>query len=92
MTHDHLGPNVKVESNLIPPGHGFGLGFAVRMQPGMAHYPGSVGQYFWGGRAGTQFWVDPVEKLWALLMIQAPGQREYFRVLIRNLVYAAVDS
>ena len=92
MTHDHLGPNVKVEFNLIPPGHGFGLGFAVRMQPGMAHYPGSVGQYFWGGRAGTQFWVDPAEKLWALLMIQAPGQREYFRVLIRNLVYAAVDS
>jgi CubicO group peptidase (beta-lactamase class C family) len=92
MTSDHLGPGVKVESNLIPPGHGFGLGFAVRLQPGMAHYPGTVGQYFWGGRAGTQFWVDPKENLWALLMVQAPGQREYLRVLIRNLVYAAVDS
>ena len=92
MTSDHLGPNVKVESTLIPPGHGFGLGFAVRRERGMAHYPGSVGQYFWGGRAGTQFWVDPQEQLFALLMVQAPGQREYLRVLFRNLVYAAIES
>jgi CubicO group peptidase (beta-lactamase class C family) len=92
MTSDHLGPGVKVESNLIPPGHGFGLGFAVRLERGMAHYPGSVGQYFWGGRAGTQFWVDPKEGLFALLMVQAPGQREHLRVQLRDLVYAAIDS
>jgi CubicO group peptidase (beta-lactamase class C family) len=92
MTSDHLGPNVKVDSPLIPPGHGFGLGFAVRLKPGMAQFPGSVGKYYWGGRAGTQFWIDPKENLFALLMVQAPGQREYLRVLIRNLVYAAVES
>ncbi|ETR75595.1 beta-lactamase [Afipia sp. P52-10] len=92
MASNHLGPNVKVESHLMPPGHGFGLGFAVRTEAGLAPYPGSVGQYFWGGAAGTQFWVDPKENLWALLMVQAPGQREYIRVLFRNLVYAAIDS
>jgi CubicO group peptidase (beta-lactamase class C family) len=92
MTSDHLAPSVKVESPLIPPGHGFGLGFAVRRERGMAHYPGSVGQYFWGGRGGTQFWVDPKEQLFALLMVQAPGQREYLRVQLRDLVYAAVDN
>jgi len=92
MTSDHLGPSVKVDSPLIPPGHGFGLGFAVRLKPGMAQFPGSVGKYYWGGRAGTQFWIDPKENLFALLMVQAPGQREYLRVLIRNLVYAAVES
>jgi CubicO group peptidase (beta-lactamase class C family) len=81
-----------VDSPLIPPGHGFGLGFAVRLKPGMAQFPGSVGKYYWGGRAGTQFWIDPKENLFALLMVQAPGQREYLRVLIRNLVYAAVES
>ena len=79
MTHDHLGSGVKVESNLIPPGHGFGLGFAVRKEPGMAHYPGRSAST--SGAAGTQFWVDPVEKPWALLMIQA-GPAQYFRVLI----------
>jgi CubicO group peptidase (beta-lactamase class C family) len=92
MTSDHLAPSVKVESPLIPPGHGFGLGFAVRRERGMAHYPGSVGQYFWGGRGGTQFWVDPKEQLFALLMVQAPGQREYLRVQLRDLVYAALDN
>jgi CubicO group peptidase (beta-lactamase class C family) len=92
MTSDHLGPNVRVDSPQIPPGHGFGLGFAVRTHPGMAPYPGSVGQFYWGGAAGTQFWVDPKENLWALLMVQAPGQREYVRMQFRNLVYATIDS
>jgi CubicO group peptidase (beta-lactamase class C family) len=92
MTSNHLAPNVKVESPLIPPGHGFGLGFAVRLERGMAPFPGSVGKYYWGGRGGTQFWVDPKENLFALLMVQAPGQRNYLRILIRDLVYAAVES
>lgn len=92
MASNHLGADVKVASHLMPPGHGFGLGFAVRTEQGLAPYPGSVGQYFWGGAAGTQFWVDPKENLWALLMVQAPGQREYIRVLFRNLVYAAIES
>ncbi|MBN8906206.1 MAG: serine hydrolase, partial [Rhodospirillales bacterium] len=71
-------------------GHGFGLGFAVRKVAGMAPFPGSVGSYFWGGAAGTTFWVDPAERLFAVLMIQAPAQREYYRVLFRDLVYAAL--
>ena len=54
--------------------------------------PGSVGQYFWGGLAGTTFWVDPAEELFAIMMIQAPGQRDYFRTLFRDLVYAAFDD
>lgn len=92
MASDHLGAEVNVESHLIPPGHGFGLGFAVRTHKGMAPYPGSLGQFFWGGAAGTQFWIDPAENLWALLMVQAPGQREYVRVQFRNLVYAAIEN
>jgi len=92
MAADHLGADVDVSSHLIPPGHGFGLGFAVRTHKGMAPYPGSLGQFFWGGAAGTQFWVDPAENLWALLMVQAPGQREYVRVQFRNLVYAAIEN
>ena len=33
----------------------FGLGFGVRLQYGLATTPGSVGDYFWGGWAGTTF-------------------------------------
>jgi CubicO group peptidase (beta-lactamase class C family) len=91
MTADHLGP-ITGAPDLLLPGYGFGLGFAVRLQPGIAHVPGSVGQYFWGGLAGTTFWVDPAEQLFAIMMIQAPGQRDYFRTLFRDLVYAAFDD
>jgi CubicO group peptidase (beta-lactamase class C family) len=91
MASDHLGPNIRVDSPLMPEGHGFGLGFAVRTHAGMAPFPGSVGQYFWSGVAGTFFWIDPVEDLFAVFMMQGPGQRQYIRSMIRDLVYAAVE-
>jgi CubicO group peptidase (beta-lactamase class C family) len=74
----------------LPAGHGFGLGFAVRKQLGVAPVPGSVGTYFWGGLAGTSFFVDPALDMFACLMLQAPNQREYYRMLFRDMVYAAV--
>lgn len=91
MASNHLGAQVKAESHLLPPGHGFGLGFAVRTDAGMAPFAGSVGQFFWSGMAGTFFWIDPAEDLFAVFMSQGPGQREYFRTLVRSLVYAAVE-
>jgi CubicO group peptidase (beta-lactamase class C family) len=92
MTADHLGPSVKIQAGtLMQPGIGFGLGFAVRTQEGMAPFPGSPGQYFWSGMGGTFFWIDPKEELFAVFMSQGPGQREYTRTLARNLVYAAVE-
>lgn len=91
MASNHLAAGVKVESHLLPPGHGFGLGFAVRTDAGLAPYAGSVGQFFWSGVAGTFFWIDPKEDMFALFLSQGPGQREYFRTLVRSLVYATVE-
>jgi CubicO group peptidase (beta-lactamase class C family) len=91
MASNHLDPSVKLESHLVPAGHSFGLGFAVRTHEGMAPFAGSVGQFFWSGMAGTFFWIDPKEDLFAVFMSQGPGQREYFRSLVRSLVYAAVE-
>lgn len=89
MTSDHLGA-IDRPYDTLPPGHGFGLGFAVRTSAGIAPFPGSVGNYYWGGAAGTTFWADPAERLFATMMIQAPVQREHYRVLFRDLVYAAI--
>lgn len=89
MTADHLG-TIPANGTLLPPGHGFGLGFAVRTALGVSPVPGSVGLYYWGGIAGTTFFVDPAEDLFAILMIQAPNQRDYYRPLFRDLVYAAL--
>ncbi len=90
MTSDHLGAHVAKNHYLLSPGHGFGLGFAVRTDPGLAPTAGSVGEYFWGGIAGTAFWVSPRESMFAILMVQAPDYRDYFRMLFRNLVNAAI--
>jgi CubicO group peptidase (beta-lactamase class C family) len=91
MTADHLGPEVRIGTRfLLAPGHGFGLGFAVRRDAGMAPTPGTVGEYFWGGIAGTAFWIAPQEDMIALMMIQAPGQRDYYRQLFRFLANAAL--
>ena len=91
MVSDHLDSKVKVDSPLMPAGHGFGLGFAVRAQNGMAPFTGSAGQFFWSGMAGTFFFIDPVEDLFCVFMMQGPGQREYIRAVLRDLVYAAVE-
>ncbi len=91
MTADHLG-NIPIHGALLPPGHGFGLGFAVRRSAGEAAVPGSVGLYYWGGIAGTTFFVDPAQDLFAMLMIQAPNQRDHYRELFRNLVYATLTE
>jgi len=92
MASDHLGPEVKLSGHLLAlPGYSFGLGFAVRMLEGIAPFAGSVGDFSWGGIAGTSFWIDPREELFAVFMSQGPGQRQYLRSLLRSLVYAAVE-
>jgi CubicO group peptidase (beta-lactamase class C family) len=91
MASNHLDPSAKINGTLLSPGHGFGLGFAVRTHEGMAPFAGSAGQFFWSGMAGTFFWIDPQEELFAVFMTQGPGQREHLRTMLRSLVYAAVE-
>ncbi len=96
MTSDHLGPRIPIAptlggSVLMPTLYTFGLGFAVRPSDGLAFAPGSAGDFYWGGYAGTIFWVDPKEQIIAVMMMQSPGAaRLYHRNLLRQLVYQAV--
>ncbi|MFZ4760264.1 MAG: serine hydrolase domain-containing protein, partial [Burkholderiaceae bacterium] len=90
MASDHLG-TVRGPAYLPGPGHGFGLGFAVRTAAGESPQHGSVGDYWWGGFAGTAFWVDPKERLVAVWMMQGPGQSAQYRPLLRAAVNTALD-
>jgi len=92
MTSDHLGPMKIVPLGGVGTGYGFGLGFAVRTTPGIAGVSGSVGEYRWGGAAGTAFWVDPKEEMITVLMLQgAPGPaRGYTSTLFRQMVRQAI--
>jgi len=90
MTADHLGA-IPRANDLLPPGHGFGLGFAVKTAVGEHTEPGSVGSYGWSGAAGTAFFVDPAEAMFALILTQAPGLLDDVRELFRQGVYAAIE-
>ena len=100
MTSDQLPPDIAYSppQQLFEPilpiprdGQGFGLGFAVRTQAGRNPRPGSPGEFYWVGAWGTTFWVDPSEKLIAVLMVQVPLiQGPHYQSLIRNLVYQAL--
>ena len=72
-------------------GTSFGLGFAVRVDAGRNPVPGSVGDFSWAGITGTFFWVDPKEKLVAVLMVQAPqGLNGVIWRQTRTMVYQAM--
>jgi CubicO group peptidase (beta-lactamase class C family) len=90
MTADHLGAAVPGPYYLPGPGYGFGLGFAVRRDAGIAPAISSPGEYNWGGAGGTAFWVDPKEQMFVVFMMQSPRQRVHYRPLLRDMIYAAI--
>jgi len=73
------------------PGQGFGLDFATVHDPAAAGEPYAKGSYYWGGAAGTWFWIDPQTDLTFVGMIQHRGTavREV-QGISRNLAYQAI--
>lgn len=91
MSANHLPPGVGAGPNYLPgPGYGFGLTVAVRIEAGQSSVPGSIGEYNWGGYAGTKFWIDPKERLVPILLIQAPLQSRNAGNSFRGLVYGSI--
>ncbi len=74
-------------------GIGFGLGFAVTLDPARTLIPGSRGEFSWGGLASTAFWVDPTEDLIVLFLTQLMPSAAYpIRRELRTLVYSALQD
>jgi PDZ domain len=96
MTTNSLPADIRFALNMIGPqtGASWGLGFAVRTNPDFSSVPGAVGSFTWSGLWGTYFWIDPVEKLTAVQMIQiAPADNTgQFSRALRFLSYAALRS
>ena len=64
------------QGGLIGNGANFGLGFRVVMDVATTQTAGSAGMYGWSGIYGTTFWVDPKERLVAVMMVQRyPGSQ-----------------
>ncbi len=98
MIDNHIGDlQVGVDGTRPQPGAAtvrFGLDFAVYTDPKSVGLPHGKGSYYWGGAAGTWFWVDPVNDLAFIGMIQMMGGSRpdgmNFRADSANLVYAAL--
>jgi CubicO group peptidase (beta-lactamase class C family) len=73
-------------------GVGFGLGFAVNIDPAATLIPGSKGEFYWGGMYSTAFFVDPVEQVHMVFMTQlGPSSTYPVRRELKTLIYAALN-
>jgi CubicO group peptidase (beta-lactamase class C family) len=94
MTSDHVGPDTQIGRDpLYFPGEtsGFGLGFAVRTStPPNTSWPS--GEYRWDGVAGTFFFIDPKDDMFAICMMQSPSQRGRIQLELKTLIYEALGK
>jgi CubicO group peptidase (beta-lactamase class C family) len=72
-------------------GTGFGLGVRIVSDPVVAGLRVGAGSYGWDGYYGTYFWVDPKEKVIAVLMIHTenpnpPLERDFENVVMQAII------
>jgi len=88
---DMAGMGQPVWSETSYDGIGFGLGFAVVIDPVKAHIITSPGEHHWGGAASTFFWIDPEEELFVIFFAQLMPSSTYpIRRELRTRVYQSL--
>ncbi|HVB45478.1 MAG TPA: serine hydrolase domain-containing protein [Streptosporangiaceae bacterium] len=100
MTRNHLPGGADLEAFGRPlhaeapfRGVGFGLGFAVMVDPVPGRVVGSAGEFSWGGAASTAFFVDPATGLTVSFFTQLlPSSAHPIRSQLRQLVYQALTD
>ena len=74
-------------------GTGFGLGFAMVIDPAKTLMPSSLGEFYWGGAYSTAFFVDPVERITCVFMTQVyPSSIYPIRRQLKTLIYSALTE
>lgn len=74
-------------------GTGFGLGFAMVIDPAKTLMPSSLGEYYWGGAYSTAFFVDPIERITMVFMTQVyPSSTYPIRRQLKTLIYSALSE
>ncbi len=98
MTSNHLPGGADLETfgrplDIETPfrGVGFGLGFAITLDPVAGQTPSSAGEACWGGAASTSFWIDNAERIAVSFFTQLlPSSSHRIRTYLRQLVYQAI--
>lgn len=86
MRQDHLG---EIDNGALDDSMGFGLDFAVKLRQieDPKSMPVPNGSYYWGGLAGTFFWIDPSNEQFVVVHMQFINPVD---PTIRNMIAAAV--
>ena len=95
MRHNQIGDlrsTARVTSIMPGPGIGFGLGFGTITDQGLSGLAVPKSSYFWGGAAGTFFWIDPENELIGMFMTQVVPHRTTLRQDFWGLTYQAIDD
>jgi CubicO group peptidase (beta-lactamase class C family) len=72
-------------------GRGHGLAGALILEPSAFDHQDARGELFWGGRAGTQWWISPRANTAGLIMTQRETAFAHpFAVEFKRLAYEAV--
>ncbi|MFZ6028521.1 MAG: serine hydrolase domain-containing protein [Chloroflexota bacterium] len=80
-----------VENDLYHAGYGYSLGTRVLMDVSQMGAYGSVGEFGWDGAFATYFWIDPVEQLYGLMMLQhSPNAYYPIHQQFKQLAYQAM--
>ena len=85
MTSNHTGSLFQ-----SAPGMSFGLGYAIVDNVGASGLSGSQGAYTWPGSMTTTSFIDPVEQLVGVMMIQLQPRSASITHEFQTLVYQAV--
>jgi len=98
MTRDHL-PRAISDANIGPDhnptlglGAGHGLGIGVYIDPVRRGVLSSAGEIDWGGASGTVYWMDPVEQIIAVGLIQLFRSPHRFRDDLSVAIYQALSE
>ena len=92
MRRNQLPDGMAVEFPMwVMPGTVFGLGFAIKTAPAAGEPDAAVGEYHWGGMAGTHSWMSPTAGIAGIIFTQRlPGFWHPFSQDFKRLLYQAV--
>ncbi len=99
MTSNHLpavlwkkGDDGQSRPTGLPAFLGFGLGVGVITDPVSAGIVGSKGEYFWNGASGAAFWIDPVEDIVVIGLMQRMGEWPIYQPDLKTTTYQAITE
>src|SRR5438309_3116883 len=94
MTSDQIGPETGIVHDpfYFPgPTSGFGLGFAVRTSP-PPNTTWPLGEYRWDGAGSAFYFVNPVDDMFVVFMVQAPTQGGRIQLVLKTMMFEALGK